>query len=103
MDSLVVGDPWDDRTDIGPLIRREHLQSVEAYVERALAGGAEIVAGGRPHGLERGYYMSPALVGNVANDAEILSGGALRPGRRRDPGTTRSTKRSRSQMRPGTD
>ena len=71
MDSLVVGDPWDDRTDIGPLIRREHLQSVEAYVERALAGGAEIVAGGRPHGLERGYYMSPALVGNVANDAEI--------------------------------
>ncbi len=71
MDALVVGDPWDERTDIGPLIRGEHRASVEAYVERALAGGAEIVAGGRPHGIERGYYTSPALVGGVTNDAEI--------------------------------
>jgi len=71
MDRLVVGDPWDERTDIGPLIRGEHRARVEAYVERALAGGASIVAGDRAHGMERGYYLSPALVGDVANDAEI--------------------------------
>jgi aldehyde dehydrogenase (NAD+)/betaine-aldehyde dehydrogenase len=71
MDALVVGDPWDDRTDVGPLIRAEHKASVDAYVERAVASGAEIVAGGKPHGMAKGYYTSPALVGSVANDAEI--------------------------------
>lgn len=71
IDDLVVGDPWDERTDIGPLIRRAQVESVEGYVERALAGGATVLAGGGRPDIERGFYLNPSLLGDVANDAEI--------------------------------
>jgi len=67
---LVVGDPWDEKTDLGPLIRGDHRDRVQAYVDRALAAGAVLEAGGgRPDG--DGFYLNPALVGGVDNDAEI--------------------------------
>ena len=69
--SLQVGDPWDLATDVGPLIRPEHRASVEGYVERALAAGAETLAGGGRPDTDRGWYMNPALLGNVAANSEI--------------------------------
>jgi aldehyde dehydrogenase (NAD+)/betaine-aldehyde dehydrogenase len=71
MKGLVVGDPWDERTDVGPLIRREQVQSVEGYVERAREDGAEVVAQTPGAPPERGFYFMPSLFGGVDNDAEI--------------------------------
>jgi len=71
IDGLVVGDPWDDSTDLGPLIRGEHRDRVEGYVDRAVAAGAIVEAGGGRPPIEHGYFMNPALVGGVTNDAEI--------------------------------
>ncbi len=71
MDSVVVGDPFEPSTVLGPLIRRSQVDSVRGYVERALERGAEIVAGGKPVDAETGFFMSPALVGNVDNNDEI--------------------------------
>jgi aldehyde dehydrogenase (NAD+)/betaine-aldehyde dehydrogenase len=71
MGNLVVGDPWDERTDLGPLIRREHVERVEGFVERAYQAGGEAVAGGGSPGLERGFFMNPVLIGGLGNDAEI--------------------------------
>lgn len=67
---LVVGDPWDEKTDLGPLIRGDHRERVQGYVDRAVAGGAVVEAGGGRPDLE-GFYLNPALVGGVDNDAEI--------------------------------
>ena len=68
---LKAADPWQEDTDLGPLIRAEQRASVEGYVERALEAGGEIVAGGgRPDGLD-GYFVNPTVVGNVTNEAEI--------------------------------
>lgn len=70
--SLHVGDPWDERTVIGPLISAEHRDRVEAYVDRAVAAGATVVAGGgRPSDQPTGFFINPALVANVSNDDEI--------------------------------
>jgi aldehyde dehydrogenase (NAD+)/betaine-aldehyde dehydrogenase len=71
IEDMVVGDPCDPQTTMGPLIRRAQLESVQGYVDRALSGGAEIVAGGGPCELDRGYFMRPVLVGGVSNEAEI--------------------------------
>jgi aldehyde dehydrogenase (NAD+) len=71
IDGLIVGDPWDDSTDLGPLIRGEHRDRVEGYVDRAVAAGAIVEAGGGRPPIEHGYFMNPALVGGVTNDAEI--------------------------------
>jgi aldehyde dehydrogenase (NAD+)/betaine-aldehyde dehydrogenase len=72
MSTIRVGDPFDEATDVGPLIRGEQRERVEGFVQRAIDGGAVVEAGGgRPDGLERGFYMNPALVGNVDNGMEI--------------------------------
>jgi aldehyde dehydrogenase (NAD+) len=68
---LSVGSPWEESTDVGPLIRAEQRSFVEGHLERALGRGASLLAGGgRPEGFT-GYFMNPALVGNVDNSDEI--------------------------------
>jgi acyl-CoA reductase-like NAD-dependent aldehyde dehydrogenase len=66
-----VGDPWDPKTLVGPLISSEHRDRVEAFVEQAVAGGASIVAGGGRPDLERGWYTNPVLVGDVDDRSPI--------------------------------
>jgi len=71
VDGLVVGDPWQERTAIGPLIREEQRTSVETAVALAVEGGAEILAGGgRPAGV-RGFFMNPVLIGSADPEADI--------------------------------
>ena len=70
-DTLVVGDPLDAATDLGPLISGPHRDSVRAYIERALATGGTVVAGGGPPASDSGYFINPAIIGGVTPDAEI--------------------------------
>jgi aldehyde dehydrogenase (NAD+) len=71
VDNLKIGSPWDEDTDLGPLIRAEQRAFVEGHLNNALAAGASLVGGGgRPDGLD-GYYMNAALVGNVVNSDTI--------------------------------
>ena len=65
-----VGDPWDPNTIVGPLISTAHRARVEGFIERALAGGGRILAGGgRPE--RGGWFVNPALIGDVAPGDEI--------------------------------
>jgi aldehyde dehydrogenase (NAD+) len=66
-----VGDPWDPKTLVGPLISSEHRDRVEGLVEQAVAGGASILAGGGRPALERGWYTNPVLVGDVDDRSPI--------------------------------
>ena len=69
---MVVGDPWQEETWVGPLIRSEHRDRVEQNVERALRRGAKIEAGGgRPQHQNHGFFMNPVLVGNISNKDEL--------------------------------
>jgi aldehyde dehydrogenase (NAD+)/betaine-aldehyde dehydrogenase len=69
---LVVGDPTSESTEVGPLISAEHRARVEGYLERAVAAGAEILAGGdRPADQPRGFYLNPTLVGRLGSDSEL--------------------------------
>jgi aldehyde dehydrogenase (NAD+)/betaine-aldehyde dehydrogenase len=70
VDSLPVGDPNDPATEVGPLISAEHRERVEGYLSRALEKGATVLAGGgRPDG--DGFFVNPALIGDVHPDDEI--------------------------------
>ena len=66
-EALVVGDPLDERTDIGPLISRDHLARVESFLEPAASGGAARVYGGgriTEGTLAGGNFLAPAVVAN---------------------------------------
>lgn len=72
-DNLVVGDPADPATEVGPLVSAQHRSSVEKYIDIARSEGATILAGGiRPPGLDRGYFVRPTLVADVTSDMRIV-------------------------------
>ena len=64
---LVVGDPMDPATDVGPLITAEAVARVERQVQAALEEGATLLHGGRriqPNGLP-GHFYEPTILTNV--------------------------------------
>jgi betaine-aldehyde dehydrogenase len=70
-ESLVLGDPLDPDTDIGPMVSARQREKVAGQVERAVAAGAELVTGGRPSGGP-GHFFSPAVVTGAPGDTELL-------------------------------
>lgn len=70
--TLVVGDPFAPDTLIGPLITDEHRREVEGYLARAADSGARFpVGGGRPVGLEDGFFLEATLVTGVSNESQV--------------------------------
>ena len=73
-EALRVGDPADERTQMGPLISASHRESVERFVQLGRDEGGKLLTGGaRPSGagFERGYYYTPTIFEGLANDAEL--------------------------------
>ena len=68
-----VGEPFDPATEVGPLIRPEHLERVCSYIDSARAEGAVVLAGGgRPSGFERGNFLEPTVIGNVSETMRVF-------------------------------
>ena len=61
-ETLVVGDPTDAGTDIGPMVSAPQRQKVVDQVEAAVGAGAELLTGGGNAGQERGHFFEPAVV-----------------------------------------
>jgi aldehyde dehydrogenase (NAD+) len=67
-----VGDPADPEVQMGPLISATQLKRVQAHVDQALDDGAKLVTGGgRPAGLDTGFYFEPTILTEVTPDATI--------------------------------
>jgi acyl-CoA reductase-like NAD-dependent aldehyde dehydrogenase len=64
---LVVGDPTDEATNIGPLISEAEAARVQAWLEAALAAGARLLCGGQ----RRGPLMDPVWVEDVPRGAAL--------------------------------
>jgi aldehyde dehydrogenase (NAD+)/betaine-aldehyde dehydrogenase len=68
---VVVGDPFDEQTLVGPVISAAHRDRIAGHVTAALAQGGEVVAGGKPVTYERGWWSPPTVVGGLDNSAAI--------------------------------
>ncbi|MBQ0998434.1 aldehyde dehydrogenase [Streptomyces nigra] len=70
--ALVVGDPLDPATQVGPLVARRQQRRSLDYIRIGQEEGAKILTGGgRPQGLEKGWYVEPTLFGDVDNTMRI--------------------------------
>ncbi len=69
---LVVGDPMEAGTDVGPMASAVQREKVERQLEAAVAAGAEIVVGGDHAGHERGHFLAPAVVTGAAAETDLL-------------------------------
>ena len=72
LDHIKVGDPADPSTMMGPLISEAQRAKVEALIKVGLDEGAQIAfGGGRPVGLDKGYFLEPTLFVDVDNSMTI--------------------------------
>jgi acyl-CoA reductase-like NAD-dependent aldehyde dehydrogenase len=70
-ESLVVGDPSDVATELGPVVSADQRDRVAGFVDRAVAAGASAVTGARTTD-RRGFYYEPTVVAGAAQDSEII-------------------------------
>jgi betaine-aldehyde dehydrogenase len=71
-ESLVVGDPLEAGTDIGPMVSSAQRDKVAEQVDAAVAAGATLVAGGGSAGQERGHFFAPAVVTGPPAETDLL-------------------------------
>jgi aldehyde dehydrogenase (NAD+) len=69
---MKVGDPFDPASQMGPLAAERQRDRVEGYIAKGIELGATLATGGgRPAGLDRGWYIEPTVFGNVDNKSVI--------------------------------
>ena len=71
-ESLVVGDPTESRTDVGPMVSAAQRDKVAAQVEAAVGAGAEVLTGGGDAGHARGHYFAPAVITGAPSQTDLL-------------------------------
>ena len=71
--SVVVGDPSDEKTTMGPLSSQAQFDKVQGLITKGTEEGARLVIGGpgRPEGLSKGYYARPTIFAGVNNAMTI--------------------------------
>ena len=71
-DAMVVGDPWDPATNIGPMIDGQHRARVEGFIADAeQSGGTKLMEVDKPL-PEKGYFVNPVLLGGLRRDARAV-------------------------------
>jgi len=71
--ALVVGDPLDPATKLGPVVSERQRQRVRGYIRLGLEEGARLVTGGAeaPDGLEAGWFVRPTVLADVDNAMRV--------------------------------
>ena len=63
-----IGSPWEDDTDIGPVINEAAVEKIHSYTEIGKDEGATLLTGGEVatgNGLDKGFYYRPTIFGDV--------------------------------------
>jgi succinate-semialdehyde dehydrogenase/glutarate-semialdehyde dehydrogenase len=68
---IVAGDGFKEGVDIGPLVNKKQLEWVSGQVEKAVAQGAKVLAGGKRIG-DKGYFYAPTVLAGCTQDMEVM-------------------------------
>ena len=68
MESLKIGDPFDEKTELGPLSTPDGVRDLDADVQKTIKAGAKLLTGGHP--LQRpGNYYAPTVLTNIPRNS----------------------------------
>jgi len=68
-EAMVVGDPLDERVDVGPMIDSKEVDRIEGWVKEAQGSGAKVLTGGKREGTV--YY--PTVLTGVSDDMKVIA------------------------------
>ncbi len=72
--ALKIGPGLEDGTQVGPMANQRGVDGAQVLVNDALEKGAQLLAGGsKPEGFTKGFYFQPTVLGNVPDNARIMS------------------------------
>lgn len=72
METLKVGDPMDEKTDVGPLATAGAVQSLQADVQKSIDAGARVLTGGKPNPGPGNFYP-PTVLANIPKNSPAAS------------------------------
>jgi succinate-semialdehyde dehydrogenase/glutarate-semialdehyde dehydrogenase len=68
MEALRIGDPFDEKTELGPLATKDGVADIDRDVQSTIVAGAKLLTGGKP--LNRpGYFYAPTVLTNIPKDS----------------------------------
>lgn len=71
---IIVGDPADPQTNVGPVISRAQKEKIASYIQSGIEEGARLIFGGKPlqgKTFEKGFWVQPTIFADVRNDMKI--------------------------------
>ncbi len=68
---ISVGDPWNEKTMMGPMASKQQREKVQYFIRSAEEEGARIAVGGAEPPLDKGYYLAPTVVVDATHDMTI--------------------------------
>jgi aldehyde dehydrogenase (NAD+) len=72
--SIKLGDPLDEETEMGPIAFKEQLEKVQGYIDTGQNEGAKLACGGKPPDnpeLQDGFFIEPTILTNVDNEMQV--------------------------------
>jgi 4-(gamma-glutamylamino)butanal dehydrogenase len=69
--SIKVGDPLDLKTNMGSMISKKHLNTVNNYIQKGIDEGASLLFGGVSSGEQKGFFAKPTLFDNLKENMTI--------------------------------
>ena len=70
-ENVVIGDPADPNTLVGPMVSANQKKTVLEYIEKGKAEGAKVLVGDKKPTIETGHFVTPTVFTNVTNDMTI--------------------------------
>ncbi len=71
VESMQVGDPLAEDTEMGPVVAKDQFERVRGFVDRARNGGAKVLTGGEPM-QGNGFFFRPTVITDVGQEDEIV-------------------------------
>lgn len=69
--SVVIGDSIDEKTEIGPLVSKKQLETLESQVEDAVEKGAKVIIGGKRMNNSKGNFYLPTILTNIKMNMRV--------------------------------
>ena len=69
--NIKVGDPLDPKINMGSMISKKHLKTVNDYIQKGIDEGASLLSGGVSNGDQKGFFAKPTLFDNLKENMTI--------------------------------
>lgn len=73
IESKKIGNPLDEKVELGPLVSKEQLEKLESQVQDAVDKCAKIICGGKRFDLDNGNYYLPTILTNISKDMKVYN------------------------------